>query len=445
MEKILKMFAAVIALATVPPGERDDGKLAKDLKAIESELDQAKGLGDQAEAVKTIQEAADQLRKEIDAQAAEIRRMQRMGLSLSGGAIRIPNGKSARREMLADGRAFLDDETARRFGAYMVDGTMRLLGRKDDTPPFIKDIADSVRKDMDVDVDASGAYVIPDEFRAELIRNVEAEGVLFTKCRRIPLLTVGTVKIPKRTAGLTAYWTAPATQGTRSTPTFDLVNLTAEKLMALVAYPNEFNRSALLIDLGNFLATEIVYAMSYAIDDALVNGDGTAAYGGITGILQSANITAVAATATHTTMAAITGTDVSSVIAGMTVAYGRQEAEWGMSISVQGVLRALKDDNGNPLYLRGDVKEPSTIDGYPYDVSPRMPAAATVTATPGSKYAFYGDLRKSHIVGMLRDIEIARSDQALFESDMSVVRGIMHLDIQEQDADAIVTAKTAAA
>ena len=344
--------------------------------------------------------------------------------------------------MLADGRVFLSDESAKRFGGYAAGAVLKLHGRYGDAPAAIKDVHESVCKDWEVGTDASGGYVIPDEFRAELIRNVEAEGRLFPLCRRIPLLSLGTTSIPKHSAGLTAYWTAPSALGTRTTPTFTLVQLTPEKLMALTAYPNEFSRGNLLIDIGQYIGVEMVYAMAYAIDNALVNGDGTSTYGGITGILQSGNITAVAAAATHTTMATISGTDVSNVIAGLAYEYARMEGRWGFSISVQGALRALKDTNGNPLYMRGDVREPSTIDGYPYTISPRMTAAASATA--GVIYAFFGDLRRSHVVGMLRDISIERSTDALFESDMTAVRGVMHLDIVEQDANAIVTAKTAA-
>lgn len=443
MEKIFKMFAALIALATMPPGERDEKELAKTLKGVEAELEKARAEGGDFGQVGKLIAVADQLRQDLDAQAEELRRIRRAGLEFQGGQTLGPRGRSERIEMLADGKCFMSDEAAKRFGGYMGGAIFRLYGRWNDCPTAMKEVHEAVLKDFEVGVDASGGYVIPDEFIADLIRNVEVEGRVFPLCRRIPLVTVGTVNIPKRTAGTTAYWIAPGAMGTRSTPTFDIVQLTPEKLMTLVAYPNEFNRSRLLIVLGNFIGMEIVYGTSYAIDNALVNGDGTASYGGITGILQSANITAVSAAAGHELMSEIDGTDVSDVIAGMTVEYGRDEARWGMSISVQGKLRALKDTNGNPLYLRGDVREPSTIDGYPYVISPRMPAASAIT--DAHIYGFYGDLRKSHIVGMLQDMSIGMSEHAAWESDMTVVRGIMHIDIQETDPNAVVTAKSAAA
>ncbi len=103
----------------------------------------------------------------------------------------------------------------------------------------------------------------------------------------------------------------------------------------------------------------------------------------------------------------------------------------------------MVDGVAHPLYHRADGATPSTIDGYPHKKCNVMPAAGTIVA--GSKYGFFGNLRISHICGILREITIDRSDHVLFESDMYVLRGIMHVDVIEADTDAIVTAKTAAA
>jgi len=443
VEKIIRMLTAMMAMLALSPEKRNEGELAKTLKDANDYLatDEAKGALDVGKARAELA----QVRKDLDAQADAVRKFQRLGLSVRDNAVLIPGGLSARKEMLADGRCFMTDDTARRFAGFMAERSLSLLGRGEDCPPFVKAIADAVKADMDPGTPGAGGYLIPDEFRPEIIRNVEAEGVLFPLCRRIPLLTLGTTKIPKRTGGLTAYWTSPAAAPTRTAPTFELVSLTPEKLMVLLAYPNEFNRSSLLVDLGNFLGMEIVHAMAKSIDDALVNGDGSSDYGGITGILQSAHIAAVvpAAAADHDTLTEITGTDISEIVGNLPVAYALAEARWGMSLSVLGYMRSLRttaDLNAPPLFRRGGDGLPATIDDFPFTVCPRMPAAGTITTA--AKYAFFGNLRMSHLVGMVRDIEIARSDQVLFESDMTAVRGIMHLDIQEADASAIVTGIT---
>jgi len=449
MTKILKMFAALVALASMPAAKRGDGheaKLAEKLKEAEAALEAFEANGDTAaEKIAELKSQTDQLRKELDAAAEETRRITAAGLGVVGGRIIVPGGKTARLEMLKDNRAFLDDADAKRFGAFMAYKALKTWNKLDECPKYVKDIAEDVikrQKDLDPNVDASGGYIIADEFRPELIRNVEATGVFFPQMRRLPLVGLGTMNIPKRTAGLTAYWTAAGAQGTRSTPTLDLIQLTPEKLMALVAMPNEFLRSSLLVDLGNWLGTELVYALQYALDNAAINGDGSADYGGITGIMQSANITSVAAASGNVSLATLDAVDLSNAIAGITVDYAMREPKWGMSLSVLMSLRGKRNSDEMPIFERANGEMPANIDGYPFDFGNTMVAAGSVTTA--TKYAFFGDLRQSHICGMLRDINIAASEHVLFESDMHMLRAVMHVDIVEAETNAIITAKTAA-
>jgi HK97 family phage major capsid protein len=428
------------------PEQRDQAGTARLLKDITAEIGEAeKGYA----AADELTKAVAQLRGELDAQQKTLVELRRSGLALKDGGIVLPRGRGERLEMLRDKRAFISDESAKRFGGYMVGRAFAIYGKESSCPQAVREVGQSVLKDFEASskdmapgTGSAGGYLIPDEFRAEIIRNVEALGNVFTRARRMPLMTIGSTKIPVRTAGVSAYWTAPASQPNTSTPGFNIVTLQPEKLMALVAIPNEFFRTQMLIDLGQFIGTEIVYAMAYTLDDAIVNGDGSASYGGITGILQSATIASVSAASTHTTVATLTGTDISNVIGDFPVQYALGEATWLMSLSVKGALRALKSTTGVPLYLRGGNGEPNTIDDYPYIISPRMPVRTSISNA--NKYAAFGDLRRSHMVGMLRELEIASSDQAGFLTDQTYVRGIMHVDIQEIDADAMVTAKTAA-
>jgi len=442
MEKFFKLFTALLAVMALPPESRDEKAIGKGLKDCSDWLtsDEAKGLSNQT-LVGDFRKELDTVKTAATRQAEDLAELRKLGLTSRGHGIVIPGGLDARKQMLRDGRGFMDDESAKRFGAYMADSAFKLWGMAERCPTYVREIADSVRKDMATTPGTAGGYLIPDEARPEMIRNVEAEGVVFTQARRLPLVTTGTTKMPKRTSGLTGYWVGSAAQITRSAPGFDVISLTPEKLAVLIALPNEFLRSSVLVDLGNFLATEIAYEMARSLDEAIVNGDGTATYGGIMGIMNSTTIAAVTAAVGHNTMATLTGIDISNVIGGLSN-YALGESRWGMSGSVKGALRALKSTTGMPLYQRGGNGEANTIDDYPYIVTPRMPAASTIANS--DKYAWFGNLRMSHIVGMIRDIEITRSEHAAFESDQTLIKGVVHVDIQEQDASAIVTAKAAA-
>jgi len=446
-ERVRNIFGEIAeALGGDEPDIKRAQKAAEELMQWQ-ESDEARGYAATPELIKQTE----QLCKRLDAQQQEIRDIRRAGLATRGGQIIVP-GRRARLDMLADGRAFASDETAERFGAYAAWRLARDQDERDRLPQRTREIAQEIIKEAregrkaagDMDLTAgSGAEFMPDEFRRELIRDVEAVGRVYTLCQRVPLSTLGQTIWPKHVTGLTAHPVAVLAEIEKSAPGLGTVTLTPVKWGTLTGVPNELLRTpATLVDAGQYIGILVVYGLAEAFDNAVLNGDGTASYGGITGILQSANIAAVAAAATHTTVATLDGTDVSNVIAGLSVEYALQNARWIQSLSVKGHLRALKATTGMSLYERGNQGEPNTIDGYPYTISNKMPAKGAITA--GDPWAVYGDLRLSHMFGMVGNIRIDRSEHVYFASDATAIRGIAEVDCAERNADAVVVAETAA-
>ena len=389
-----------------------------------------------------------QMKVDLDSTGKQLAQIRSIGLRMGGdGVVRVPEGRDRRIQMLRDGRAFLSDETAARFGAW---AAVRLARPGADIHTRIREIADDVNKqwraerksDADIDYESgTGAELMSNEFRAELIRNVEAVGTVFPLCRRVPLNTMGTTTYPKRTAGLTSYWTDLAAAIQRSGITFGTVTLTPKKVGTLTAVPNEMLRDPMLLAaLGQLIGTEIVYAMADRLDHTVLNGDGSADHGGFTGILQSANITSVAAAGGNPTIALLDAADIDNVIAGLLYAYALPNARWVMSLSVLMGVSHKRTTAGDPIFDRGSAGFPANIDGFPFTISTRMPANAAITA--GLKYAIFGDLRLAMYVGMIAGISIERSEHAYFAEDMTAYRGVMHVAVAEADADAVVTGKS---
>ena len=388
-----------------------------------------------------------EMKAQLDSTAKTVAQISKLGLRVGNGEVRIPEGRTARLEMLADGRAFYSDETAMRFGAW---SARRLAKPGDSIHTRIREIADdvvkqweAVRKDADIDYGAgTGAELMSNEFKAELIRNVEAVGEVFPLCRRVPLNTMGTTTYPKRTAGLSSYWTDLAAAIERSGITFSTVTLQPKKVGTLTAIPNEMLQDPmLLVAIGQMIGVEITYAMADRLDHTVLNGDGTADHGGFTGILQSATITAVAAAAGNPTIALLDPEDIDNVIAGLTKSYAMNNARWIQSLSVLFGLRSKRTTAGDPIFERGSGSGniPDVLDGFPITVSSRMPANAAIVAD--AKYAIFGDLRLAMYVGMIAGISIDRSEHVYFAEDMTGYRGTMHVAIAEADSDAVVTGK----
>jgi len=449
---------------------KDDGP---DLKVLAALVDEHAKLLDSDEAAgyegtDEMKKQIAQLREDLDATAEKTREIEKAGLKVRGGRIAVPSGRRARLEMLADGRAFADDDQAKRFGAWALVQVARQLPNRrifEAMPREIKEINDDVVRqglpgmertakaigieiakagDIDPSVSGIGAELVSEEFRSELIRDVEAVGTIFVLCRRVPLATMGQTTWPKRTGGLASYWTDVAAEITRSGLTFDTVTMTPKKVGTLSGIPNEmFVDPGLLIDAGQLIGLEISYTMADRLDNTVVNADGTADHGGFTGILQSATIASEAAAAGNTTVATLDGADIMEIPGALPVAYALPNARWAMSLSVKGHVRGLTATTGVPLFDRGvGQAEPASIDGYPYALGTRMPAKSAVTA--GTAWAVFGDFRMAMYVGMIRAIRIDLSKDVYFTSDMTGIRGVMHVAIAEADADALLIAKTAA-
>jgi HK97 family phage major capsid protein len=79
------------------------------------------------------------------------------------------------------------------------------------------------------------------------------------------------------------------------------------------------------------------------------------------------------------------------------------------------------------------------IDDYPFIVGQAMPAK-TAVSEPSGKYAFFGGLQRSHYFGTIGSIEIAQSQEAAFDTDMTMVRGIVYADCKIVDTGALVVA-----
>lgn len=442
--KLKELLARQTELLIADPGERDEKALAQCLKdwAEWKDSDEAKGYAGTPELTEFV-ELQVQQQKDIDALTEQVRTASRGGLSLNQRRVEVLDFDRIM-SLRKVKHVFRYKDQAEMFGAMCARA---IFGRSPRYTEYIPErtrgMADEIVKALDPGASGSGAELVAALYMADLIAHVEAVGVFFNQCDRVPLLTTGQTTWPKLTGELTAYPTAAMAAMVESAPTFGTVTMTPVKWGVLTPIPNEFFKNPTLLDaLGQRIAWLITRAIAYAYDNAMVNGDGSADYGNITGVLEDANLTAVAAAATHTTLALTDGTDVSNIIAGLAKDYVR-DPRWYMSLSAERKLRALKADNGEPLYQRGSNGEPNTIDDYPYSTCQRFPAAGAATA--GVEWGVFGDLRLSHYFGMMGGIEIAQSEHVRFESDMTVVRGIAYADAALKDADAIVVAETAAA
>jgi HK97 family phage major capsid protein len=86
-----------------------------------------------------------------------------------------------------------------------------------------------IQKAQGEGVDSAGGFLVPEELMASIIILREQFGVFRQECQVVPMGS-DTLNWPRRTGGLTAYFTGENTAVTESQAAWDNINLTAKKL-----------------------------------------------------------------------------------------------------------------------------------------------------------------------------------------------------------------------
>ena len=285
-------------------------------------------------------------------------------------------------------------------------------------------------------VNSAGGFLVPDEFETELISLREEFGV-FRREARVRPMTSDTLRVPRRSATLTAYPAGEATAITESTQTFESVLLVAKKWGVLTTVSNELNEDA-FVNLADDVAGEIAYAFAKAEDQAGFIGDGTSTYNGIEGvatILAAGTDDVQHIEAGLTNAADITKADIHDLM-GLLPAYAdTPNCKFYMHKSTwhAGFERTAIDYGGTSgrEVLDGYRGQPSFL-GYPVVFTQAMESG---TFAANSAVALFGDLTLAASFGDRRQTTIQISDSALnaFEQDELAIRGTERFDINVHD------------
>ena len=124
-------------------------------------------------------------------------------------------------------------------------------------------------------VPADGGFTVPIAFSPDYIKALYAKTILDKLgVRKVPLPN-GNLSIPKMTAKASAYWIGETQKITPSQASYGEVNLKAKKLASLTPISNDLLRyNAVGID--GWVADDLMQNAKVALDDAFLNGTGTA-------------------------------------------------------------------------------------------------------------------------------------------------------------------------
>jgi HK97 family phage major capsid protein len=133
-------------------------------------------------------------------------------------------------------------------------------------------------------VSADGGFLVDTDFASELLTRVYNSGVLASRCRRIPIsagsngLKINVVNETSRAdgsrfGGVRAYWLAEADAYTASKPVFRQMSFSLYKLGAAMYLTDELSSDTSALQ--SLVEESFAKEMAFALDEAVLNGDGS--------------------------------------------------------------------------------------------------------------------------------------------------------------------------
>lgn len=323
------------------------------------------------------------------------------------------------------------DENAYRVGQWI----MGTIFDDADARQWCKDNGVGITKALSEGVNTAGGFLVPTEMMNSIIDLREEFGVFRQWSQLVPMSS-DTLNWPRRTGGLTAYFTPENTVGTESNATWDNVSLVAKKLMVLTRISTELAEDA-VVSVADLMTREIAYAFAVKEDACGFNGDGTSTYGGIRGITTllidgSHDAGKVAATSGHDLFSEIDATDITKLM-GTLPQYAQARAKFYCSqLAFATVFERLTASAGGNSVSTLDGAVQYRYLGFPIVISQSLPAVSTTLAN--SIMLLFGDLALAAAMGERRVVTIKRSDERYFDQDQIGILGTERIDINIHDA-----------
>lgn len=316
-------------------------------------------------------------------------------------------------------------------GIGFVDGDMTPVGKYDKMKKFLRALAHSdvnVARQMSEEVrvkanlsegsTGAGGYLVPEEFKAEVLRLMPLYGVIRREVRIIPM-RYDILNIPS--AGATeqsAIWTQEAAQILQTNPNFGQVTLTINKLAAIPKVTNELLADA-DVDVIQYLAELIAEAFAKAEDAQGFLGIGSPFIGVCesTGSPSRAQAAGTISSLSYPDLVLATGDIYSNALEG---------SKYYIHRSVKANIQAWITTAGAPIFQSAA----DALLGYPVIACEALRSVATMGASDGTTFGIFGNLRRGYAMGERGVITMKLSEEAtvdsdnLFEKDMVALRMI---------------------
>ncbi len=237
---------------------------------------------------------------------------------------------------------------------------------------------------------ATGSILVPEIWANEILRIPTDPSALMGKVRSVPM-SARKINYPAKLAGVAFAWPSDETQlKLEKNPTFSDIELEAKTAAGWIAYTEELNEDT-VVPLAEYFTSLFREAWAVEFDNQCLVSN-TAPF---VGVLRNAAANIV--TMATATFASTTLDDLANLVASLDDQSKRNGAAFMMHVTVQDVLRTLRNDNGDYIYAPPANNLPGTIWGYPVLLSDAMPdLASSAVSTPfvafgNPKWILHGD------------------------------------------------------
>ena len=226
-------------------------------------------------------------------------------------------------------------------------------------------------------VNADGGYTVPVQYATTVFDDIMGQDSLMQRCFLIPMMS-NSIKLPainyttEGSFGVKAYWTGEGGTITTSKPAFRQPQLNLNKLAALVPVTSELLEDGIAVEpIITKLAAE---AITFALNDAILNGDGAGKPTGIIGHASVASVAKESGQGNTTILAA----NILKMRSRLHVASGANPI-WIVNRDTEPQLLQIKDDGGRWLYFAPGTFAQSPTNGrlLGAEVVPSMNAQTT--------------------------------------------------------------------
>jgi HK97 family phage major capsid protein len=231
------------------------------------------------------------------------------------------------------------------------------------------------------------------------------------------------IKVPTQTGFSTGTATAEAAAFAVSNPTTSSLTLRAHKFGTLLTVSRELLEDS-GIDIVGFLGRQAGNAIGQVVNTKLAIGTGTVEPNGIV------NASAAGKTGGTAVGGAFTADDLIELVHAVDSQYSANRAGFQMRRATLARLRSLKDGEGRFIYDPTQGTQALVL-GFPVFENPHVAAVGL-----SAKSVIFGSMPYYH-VRQVGGVEIARSDDAFFTSDLVAFRVSIRLDGNLSQADSV--------